>query len=104
MRGVGLAGQLSSFGKDSKVLQQKIKPGTTLRTLAIAAPHSGKLLLFLVVVIANASIGVANPLIYREIINEGILKQNIPFIVRLALLIAGLGVLDAELGLVQTYM
>ncbi len=103
MRG-GWAGQLSSFGKDSKVLQQKIKPGTTRRTLAVASPHSGKLLLFLLVVIVNACIGVANPLIYREIINEGILKQNVPLIVQLALLIAGLGVFDAALGLAQTYM
>ncbi|HXR90292.1 MAG TPA: ABC transporter transmembrane domain-containing protein, partial [Steroidobacteraceae bacterium] len=103
MRG-GWAGQLSSFGKDSKVLQQKIKPGTTRRTLAVAAPHSAMLLLFLVVVIASASISIANPLIYREIINEGILKQNVPFIVRLALMIAGLGVLEAALGLLLTYM
>jgi len=103
MRG-GWAGQLSSFGKDSKVLQQKIKPGTLRRTLAVAAPHSAMLLLFLVVVIAGASISIANPLIYREIINEGILKQNVPFIVKLALLIAGLGLLEAALGLILTYM
>ena len=103
MRG-GWAGQLSSFGKDSKVLQQKIKPGTTRRTLAVAAPHSAMLLLFLVVVVAGASISIANPLIYREIINEGILKQNVPLIVRLALLIAGLGLLEAAFGLTLTYM
>jgi hypothetical protein len=103
MRG-GWAGQLSSFGKDSKVLQQKIRPGTTRRTLAVAAPHSAMLLVFLVVVVASASISIANPLIYREIINEEILKQNVPFIVRLALLIAGLGLLEAALGLLLTYM
>ena len=100
----GLAGPLSSFSKDSKVLEQKIKPGTTRRTLAYAAPHSSMLLVLLIVVVTGATIGIANPLIYREIINEGILKQNIPLIVRLALLIAGLGVLDAALGLAQTYL
>ncbi len=100
----GLTGALSSFGKDTKVLEQKIKPGTARRTLRFAAPHSGLLLLFLVIVIVNAGIGIANPLIYRQIINEGILKQNIPLIVQLALLIAGLGVLDAGLGLAQTYL
>ena len=100
----GLAGPLSSFSKDSKVLEQKIKPGTTRRTLAYAAPHAALLLVLLIVVITGATIGIANPLIYREIINQGILKQNIPLIVRLALLIAGLGVLDAALGLAQTYL
>jgi ATP-binding cassette subfamily B protein len=98
------AGPLSSFGQDSKVLGRKIKPGTARRALAFAAPHAGLLLLFLAIVVANAGIGIANPLIYREIINEGILKDNVPLIVRLALLIAGLGVLDAALGLSQTYL
>ena len=100
----GLTGPLSSFLKDSTVLEKKIKPGTARRTLAFALPHSGLLLLFLAIVIANAGIGIANPLIYRQIINEGILKPNGPLIVRLALLIAGLGVLDAALGLSQTYL
>ena len=100
----GLAGPLSSFTKDSKVLEQKIKPGTTRRTLAYAAPHSSLLLVLLIVVVTGATVGIANPLIYREIINQGILKQNIPLIVRLALLIAGLGVLDAALGFAQTYL
>ncbi len=100
----GLAGPLSSFSKDSKVLEQKIKPGTTRRTLAYAAPHATLLLVLLIVVVTGATIGIANPLIYREIINEGILKQNVPLIVRLALLIGGLGVVDAALGLAQTYL
>jgi len=89
---------------DPKVLDQKIKPGTARRTLAVAGQHSGRLLLFLVIVVTNAVIGIANPLIYRQIINEGILKENVPLIVRLALLIAGVGVLDAALGLAQTYL
>ena len=98
------ASQLRSFNMDPKVLDQKIKPGTARRTLAVAGQHSGRLLLFLVIVVTNAVIGIANPLIYRQIINEGILKENVPLIVRLALLIAGVGVLDAALGLAQTYL
>jgi ATP-binding cassette, subfamily B, bacterial len=62
------------------------------------------LLVFLVVVVVSSSIGIAYPLIYREIIDEGILKQNAALIVRLAALIAGLGVVDAALGLGQTYL
>ena len=98
------AGQLGSFGQDASVLKRKIKPGTLRRTLAIAAPHSGALLLFLLVVVVNAAIGVANPLIYREIINDGIQAHNIPLIVRLAVLIAALGVADAALNLTQAYV
>jgi len=84
--------------------QQKIKWDTVRRTLRLAVPHAGTLLLFLVVVIVSSAIGITYPLVYRAIINEGILKQNSALIVRLAVLIAGLGVFDAALGLGQTYL
>ncbi|MGH8259273.1 MAG: ABC transporter ATP-binding protein [Steroidobacteraceae bacterium] len=104
MRLRSLNGPLSSFSKDASVLARKVKPGTARRALGFAAPHAGALLLFLAIVVANSAIGIANPLIYRVIINDGILKANVPLIVELALLIAGLGVMDAALGLGQTYV
>ena len=84
--------------------QQKIKWATVRRTLGVAVPHSGMLLLFLVVVLISACIAIAYPLLYRAIINDGILKQNASLIVELAVMVAGLGVLDAALGLGQTYL
>lgn len=86
------------------MLNRGIKPGTLQRTLKIAAPYSGWLLLLAVVVIANASIGITYPLIYRRIINDGILRSDTALIVHLALLIAVLGIFDAALGLAQTYL
>ena len=83
---------------------QKIKWATVRRTLAVAAPHSGMLLLFMAVVVVSSSIGIAYPIIYRAIINEGILKQNTALIVRLAVLVGGLGMLDAALSLGHTYL
>lgn len=98
-------GSQSHLRTDSAVLeQQKIKWATVRRTLWVAAPHSGMLLLFLLVVVASSFIGIAYPLIYRAIINDGILKQNAALIVRLAILIAGLGMVDAALGVGQTYL
>jgi ATP-binding cassette subfamily B protein len=47
---------------------------------------------------------VANPLFYREIINNGMLKGDAGLIIRLAMLVGTLGVLDAGFGLVQTYL
>ncbi len=89
---------LRALRQDPSVLQQRIKPGTLRRTLTIAAPYSCWLLLLAVVVIANASISIVNPLIYRRIINDGILRANTAPIVHLALFIALLGLLDAALG------
>lgn len=99
-----MIGALRSFGQDSSVIKQKVKPGTAKRTLSYAAPYTGLLSVFLVVVIIDAGIGIANPLIYREIINNGILKGNSQLIVQLAILVAVLGLLDGALGLAQTYL
>ncbi|MGB6718505.1 MAG: ABC transporter ATP-binding protein [Candidatus Acidiferrales bacterium] len=93
-----------SFRQDSSVLNQKVKPGTAKRMLAFAAPYRSFLALFLFVVVLDAAIGVVNPLIYRDIINNGILKGNAPLIIKLALLVAGFGLLDAMFGLIQSYL
>lgn len=69
-----MIGALRSFGQDSSVVKQKVKRGTAKRTLSFATPYAWLLALFLLVVIVEAGIGIANPLIYREIINHGILK------------------------------
>jgi ATP-binding cassette, subfamily B, bacterial len=95
---------IPGLGMNPAALERKVKPGTTRRALQYAAPHLGLLLFFLAVVIVNATIGIANPLIYREIINVGILTGNTPLIVKLALLVAVIGILDAALGLLQTYL
>jgi len=100
----GMISAMRSFGQDASVVKKKVKPGTARRTLKFAAPYIWLLVLFLLVVILDAAIGVANPLIYREIINNGILKGNATLIVRLAVLVGGLGLLDAAFGLMQGYL
>ncbi|MGH9567138.1 MAG: ABC transporter transmembrane domain-containing protein, partial [Candidatus Angelobacter sp.] len=101
---MGMIAAMRSFGQDSSVLKQKIKPGTAKRTLTFAAPYAWLLALFLIVVVVDATIGIVNPLLYREIINNGILKGNSSLIIQLALLVALLGVFDGALGLAQTYI
>jgi ATP-binding cassette subfamily B protein len=99
-----MMGALASFGQDSSVLKKKVKSGTAKRTIAFAALYAWLLALFLLVVIASASISIANPLIYRYIINDGILRGNAALIVRLAVLVAVLGLLDGALGMAQGYL
>lgn len=72
--------------------------------LRFARPYAGLLTLFLIVVILDAGVGIANPLIYRSIINNGILAGNAALIARLAVLIGILGIFDAALGLAQSYL
>ncbi len=100
----GMIGAWRSFGQDSSVLKQKVKPGTAKRTLLFAAPYAGLLGLFLFVVIVDATVGIVNPLIYREIINLGILKGNSALIIHLAIVVAVLGLFDGALGMTQTWL
>ncbi len=100
----GMISSLRSFRQDTSVLNQKVKPGTAKRTLAFAAPYTKLLTLFLFVVTLDAVVGVINPLIYRDIINNGIIKGNAALIIKLAILVAGLGLLDAAFGLTQSYL
>jgi hypothetical protein len=58
-----MMGALASFGQDSSVLKKRVKSGTAKRTIAFAALYAWLLALFLLVVIASASISIANPLI-----------------------------------------
>jgi len=92
----------SSFGPHASAVGKKVKPGTAKRTLAFAAPYASLLGAFLLVVVLSSAVGTAYPLLYREIINSGIMKSDSPLIIRLAVLIAVLGVVDAALGILQT--
>ncbi|MGH9574599.1 MAG: ABC transporter ATP-binding protein [Candidatus Acidiferrales bacterium] len=99
-----LMGAMRSLGRDDSVLNQKVKPGTAKRMLRFSSPYLGLLALFLLVVIVDAIVGIINPLIYRSLINNGILKGNSPLIIHLAIIVGVLGVIDAALGVAQTYL
>ncbi len=95
---------MRSFRRDSSVTKQKLAPGTVRRIMAFAAPYRRMLSVFLVVIVIDAVIGTVNPLIYRDIINKGILGHDTALIVGLALLVGGLALADAGLSLAQRYV
>ena len=86
-----------SLQKDESVLKHKVAPGTIPRVLQFGRPYAGILAFFLLLVVLDAATGVVSPLIYRQLINRGILGGNAPLVVRLALLAAGVSVVDAGL-------
>lgn len=91
-------------GQGASVAKQRVRPGTAKRMLRFAAPYAGLLAIFLFLVILAAGIAIVNPLIYREIINNGILKGNTALIIRLAILAGILGLFDSALALAQAYL
>jgi len=97
-------GAMRSLRRDQSVTDVKVAKGTAKRIMRFAAPYKVVLVFFLVLVILDAVITAVNPLILRDIINNGILKNDTELIVSLALLVAGLAILDALLSLAQRYV
>jgi len=92
-----------SFTTDNTVAKQKLAPGTLRRIVRFASPYKRELSIFLVLVVIDAVVGTVNPLIFREIINKGILGKRIGLVEVLALVIAGLAIASAVLSLCQRY-
>lgn len=102
--GLGAGQSRRSFSRDSSVKNVKIAPGTTKRIFQFIKPYKKILTAFLFLIVIDALISVANPLIFREIINHGIIDKRIDIIIRFALLIVGLALADAGLSIGQNYI
>ena len=92
-----------SFRRDPSVTHQKLKPGTVRRIASYAKPYRTELILFLVITAADATITVANPLLLKNIIDNGILKHNTEVVLIIAGIVAALALFDAGLGLAQRW-
>jgi ATP-binding cassette subfamily B protein len=95
---------MRSMRRDQSITHQKLSPGIMRRIRQFARPYRSMLTVFLVLIVADAVIGAANPLIYREIIDRGIRHHEIHFIVALALLVGLLAITDAGLSLWQRWV
>jgi ATP-binding cassette subfamily B protein len=93
-----------SLRRDRSVLKESIRPGTWRRMRQFVLPYRRILAVFLGIVVLDSGISVVNPLIFREIINHGILGRSVSIVVDFALLLAGLAVLDAALSIGQRYV
>ena len=100
----GMMGSMRSLMQDASVVKQKVKPGTAKRMMRFAIPYAGLLSFFLLVVILDSGISIVNPLIYRQIVNNGFLKGDSALIIRYAVLAGVLGLIDGAFGVAQSYL
>jgi ATP-binding cassette subfamily B protein len=95
---------MRSFRRDPSVTTREIPKGTVRRILGIARPYRRELICFLALVVLSAVIGVITPLLAGQIINRiAALTGTAGDIVRIALLIAGLALVDAAGSLAQRW-
>ena len=103
--GSGISGwqTMGSYMRDGSSIQ-KLKPGTLRRIGALARPFGRVITGFLILTVIDAVLGVLPPLLSQRIVDNGILKHNGGLVVALALVVAGIALLDAAVGLVSRYL
>ncbi|HEY3535069.1 MAG TPA: ABC transporter ATP-binding protein, partial [Pedococcus sp.] len=94
---------MRSLTRDDSVKDRKLAPGTARRVLGYSRPFRREIALFLVLVVIDAALVVATPLLLREIIDKGITPRDRGVVVDLSLVVAGLAILDGLLTLVQRW-
>jgi ATP-binding cassette subfamily B protein len=77
---------MRTFSRDKEALKHKMKPGTIQRIIRFIRPYSSKIIVFLFLVVCEAAVGVVNPLVYRQLVNRGILLGNARLVIILSLL------------------
>jgi ATP-binding cassette subfamily B protein len=104
MMGGGFGPQVwASLRRDGSVTKQRLTPGTVRRIARYAKPYTGQITAFLLLVMAGAVIVIANPLLMKAIIDDGILPRRSGVVVGLAVAIGALALVDAALTLVQRW-
>src|SRR5687768_1892967 len=90
---------MRSFRHDPSVVTRRLPPGTVKRVLRIALPYRRELTWFLTLVVGSSVIGVVTPLLAGDIVNRiARLDGTAGGVIRIALFIAGLAVVDAVIS------
>jgi ATP-binding cassette, subfamily B, bacterial len=100
MYGRGHMVMMKGFRMDPTITKQKLKPGTVRRIAAYARPYRLYLTIFLLATVIDSLIIVVNPLLLREIIDNGILARNEQVVIVVACKVAAVAIFDAFLGFV----
>src|SRR3954454_21425049 len=97
----GVWSTLHSFRRDPSVTQQRLAPGTGRRITGYAKPYWRAISMFLVLVVVDAVLVIASPLLFRRIIDDGVAQGDRALVIRLALLVALIAIVDSLIGLVM---
>jgi len=93
----------SSYSADPSVVGRKLTRGTTRRIVRFAKPYTAAIAGFLVLVVIDAGLVVATPLLFKKIVDDGVLQGDTGIVVWLSVLVAVLAFLEAALTLAQRY-
>lgn len=92
-----------SMTRDRSVAEQRITKGTVRRILGYARPYRTIIIIFLGTLVVTSLLSVAQPLLFKRIVDDGISVGNASLVTWTALAIAGLAIADAAFGLVSRW-
>jgi ATP-binding cassette, subfamily B, bacterial len=101
MMGGGAMGMLRF---DESITRQKVRPGSIRRIFPYAKRYRWALALLLAVTAIDASIAVANPLLFGVIIDRAILPHKLHLLIGYSVAIAVLGLVDTLAMYLQTWL
>lgn len=94
---------MRSLAGDRSVTQQQLPKGLGRRIMRYARPYRWIIVPFLIMVAGTAVLGVVTPLLFKAIIDQGILPGAMGVVVWLSVAVAGVAVLEAVLTLLQRW-
>jgi ATP-binding cassette subfamily B protein len=95
---------MRSFASDRSVAKQRLGKGTLRRIAKYAGRYRGLVTVFLVLVAIGAGLGVVSPLLFKAIIDDGIVPRNLTAITWLAGAAAVAAILASALGLAERWL
>jgi ATP-binding cassette subfamily B protein len=97
------AAMMRRMSQDPEVAQHRLSRGVFWRILRFARPYRRLIVLFVSLVALTSALAVTPPLIFKEIIDRGVLQGDRRLLVILAVTLAVLAVLQAVMALVQRW-
>ena len=95
---------LNSLTRNADSAAARLKPGTARRVLSYARPYRRPVTVFLALVVLDALLVVATPLILKEIVDRGVGDKDTRLVVWLAISAAVVAIVDAVLGIVERWL
>lgn len=91
-------------GPDPSIAKQQVRPGTAKRIIPYAKRHRRIIGSLLAITTLNAGIAVAIPLMFRYLIDNGIMKGDTAVVVWIAVAVAGLSLVAGLLGFAEAWL
>lgn len=95
---------MRSMSRDSSVKDQRLAPGTVCRVAGYARGYRRTIAAFLVLVVLDAVMVVASPLLLKHIIDDGVVPRHRDVVVWLSLAVALVAVLSAGVTITQRWL